>query len=523
MRTSLSWSAAFLFVLAVFLPRGTSLGRILTVDELLWQGRAHQLMTGVATFRPQLTFASGQPGVTTMWVAGLADRFDSLAASQAAIAVTTGMLISVATALLIRLLGRVQGLLAGFFLALDPFLIAHSRVVHTDALLAVSMLLTLLFLALAWKTRMSRYLVFAGIGTAWAMLSKVFGGFVLLPGLFTTIVGPVSAPWHRRFFAYGGAFIATMLILWPALWSPHVPLRFMTDRAAFHAQEADVGKGGDDPWYYAREWLFRLHPVTTIAGALGLVGAIAGGIGQLPRMRGRRFFLAIAASACAYGLVLSAGGQKSDRYFIFGTTAMDMLAAGGIVWGVDFLTRFFPHMPRRAAIAIFGLASVGIMGVDILRLHPYELAHYNRLMPLSETKKTGWGEGLERAALWLNERDNPSSVSYYASVLGYWRGNAVHRLSHEYGSSKNTYVVLYRSMLGRERDSQETQYLHAYFSRGRCLYGVILNDIPYVWVFERIPEELSPSSADAISQEDDLLPFPSCESTTALAGLRKSR
>ncbi|MEX2054888.1 MAG: hypothetical protein WD972_01790, partial [Candidatus Andersenbacteria bacterium] len=127
-------------LLAIFLPRLVSLGTILTVDEPLWQGRGTQFMKGLATGHFEKTLVAGQPGATTAWLVGLVAFYGSLTAAQAMIAIACGGLLALNGYFFIRLWGGYGGSIALLLLALNPFLIAHSRIVHTDALLALSYL-----------------------------------------------------------------------------------------------------------------------------------------------------------------------------------------------------------------------------------------------------------------------------------------------------------------------------------------------------------------------------------------------
>ncbi len=520
---STSWlrsAIALLLALAVFLPRTANLGQMLTNDEPIWQGRAHRFILGIATLQPNLTFSGGQPGVTTMWVAGLADRFASVRASQFSIAIASGILLLLAVVLLSRVAGPTAGILAGFFLAFDNFLTAHSRVVHTDAFLALGVLVTLLLLALVWKTRALRYLALAGVSTSFAILSKLMGGLLLLPGLVTVFAAPLRASRIRRLRSYAVSILLVIILGWPAVWNPLHPIRVMSQRLVLHSQETDFGKGGRDPLYYPREWFFRLNPVSTAAGALGFLGALLGTGRLLPRLAPRRFWFTLPVTIAAFGGIMSFGGQRSDRYFLMGNLVVDVLAAGGVLWAAALISRVLPAFSRPLITGILAAASIGILAADTARLHPYYLAHYNRLYPVELTHKLGWGEGLERAAAWLRENADPTStraVTYYASILGRWYPGVVESLGHEYDEHPSDYVVLYRAMFGRELNSRETQYLSGYFRRGRCRHDIVINDLPYVWIFDRLPDSEAPGSRDVVQHHRDLLPLPACETREVLA------
>ncbi len=503
-------AAALALVGTVFLPRLTSLGTTLTNDEVLWVGRARKFMVGIATLEPRLTFGEIHPGVTTMWLAGLADRFGSLAASQGAIALATGTLTLIATTLLVRIVGWRTGMLGGFILALDPFLIAHSRVVHTDALLALCMLITLMCFALARQTRSRWYLGLAGIGTSLAALSKFFGLFLFLPALVNILRGPWQGRRFRSVAAFVVPFALTILVLWPALLVPQTFLRHSAMLLMNLATQSDVGKGGGSTLYYPRAWFFRLTPVTTVAGAMGIISLALGSFKTALRPRAQGFWWSLIGSAVVFGGLLTISGQKGDRYFLFGVLVMDLFAGLGIA----MLAQAFGRKHAGLMMMLFGGIAVVIMGFDVIRLHPYELAHINRFFPVREPLKLGLGEGLERAAAWVRTNADPRTTeigTFYALVLSRWYPGFVDSLGHEYDSDRFRYVILYRSMFGRSQDGQESQYIRAYFMRGNCRHLVVVNGLPYVWIFDRLPLADGPAESDTLSQ--GFPPFPQCATT----------
>ncbi|MGH7928884.1 MAG: hypothetical protein ACREQV_13940, partial [Candidatus Binatia bacterium] len=170
---------------ATFLPRLIGLGNVLTVDEPLWQSRAGQFIRALSVGQFEETLVAGQPGITTAWLAGIVDHYHSLAASQAVIAVATGLLVLIITYFLVYLWGWRWAVTAGFLLALNPFLLGHSRVVHTDALLALFYLASLCALLAGLlpvqktKSPIRRYIVVSAVLAAFALLTKLFALLII--------------------------------------------------------------------------------------------------------------------------------------------------------------------------------------------------------------------------------------------------------------------------------------------------------------------------------------------------------
>ncbi len=525
-----------LLVIAVFLPRLTSLGTMLTVDEGLWRGRGEQFIKSFASGHFNKTLVAGQPGVTTAWLAGLSLPWRSLASAQAAIAVTCGALILLITYSLSRLWGFWWGMASGFLLALDPFLLAHSRLVHTDALFALFYLASLLWLLLAlepaWQAGLPsrRHIVISGI----------LGGLALLTKIFTTILIPtvtcifLLAAWRSRkhlgeTFRSGiiwlVAVVLTTLALWPALWTaPDQVAQYLTGRATLHVAEGThVGETTATWWYYGRESIFRLSAITTLL----LIPAAIAAFKSRDRMW--RTALILLISGIAFAIVLSFSSEKSDRYILISLLTLDLFAVMGLrkinEW-VSYLQseRSRPNsgdLARGAGLPSYSPAQAGrttqenrsqdlgrleasdgarkttgwvaptiaitLLAIGAARIHPYYLAHHNALYPVEERHKLGWGEGLEQAAQWIKKQGYTGKIaSYYAGVMKYWYPGPVDPLNHIDGTSAR-YIVLYRSMFERGPGHVDTEIVAEYLDNAsrQPAHIISINNLPYVWIFER--------------------------------------
>src|SRR6266542_387383 len=210
---------AFLLLLGVaLLPRIFTLDRPLTVDEAyFWQNRSAIFLAAVASGRFADTMITGHPGVTTMWLgsAGLLleqalGALGLLAAPAAPIhlallrlplACANALAIPIGYLLLRRVLGAGVALLAALLWATDPFLVAHSRLIHVDAVLTTLMLLaTLALLAACFDEEGprerpgARRLLLAGAVTGLALLTKAPAVLLLPIGALILVVWF----WRRR-------------------------------------------------------------------------------------------------------------------------------------------------------------------------------------------------------------------------------------------------------------------------------------------------------------------------------------
>ena len=185
-----------LFALAL-IPRALAQGGFLTADEAYhWFGRAKLFIYAFSRRDYAHTNLVGHPGVTTMWLGGLGDRlFAWLAESGRAdaadqalhwalmrlpVALATAACVGLAYPLLRRLFGGRVALLAGLLWAADPFLVAHSQLLHVDALLTSLMMLALLCALVAFGFDLPAGAHLPRPRRGYLVASSVCGGLALL-------------------------------------------------------------------------------------------------------------------------------------------------------------------------------------------------------------------------------------------------------------------------------------------------------------------------------------------------------
>ncbi len=469
------------FLCMVFIPRLWGLGHILTIDEPLWLSRGATFINAFSTGNFARTLVAGQPGVTTAWLSGLSSPWHSLAAGQASIGIATGILILLNTYFLRRVIGNTWGLVTGMLLALDPFLLAHSRIVHTDALLALFYLasITGIFAAFAKKNPIKRYIIASGALGAGAILTKVFG-ILLIP----TVIGIIFFyTWKKRLgiqtvVQYTGIWLSTFALItflaWPALWvSANNVYELLFSRASLHAGGTRTEETTATDWYYAREALFRLSVPTTILLPFGLWQI-------LKNRKQSKQHITLLLAGLFFFAILSTGSDKSDRYLLFFHLTLICIAPLGMQKIIQILQQ--KNLGQWAPLII--ILPILYLAVDNVRLYPYYLAHYNRLYPIEKTHKLGWGEGLEQAGLWMSTHHPKAKVlSYYPRVFSYFFPGDVETITHIDDANGN-YAILYRSMFERGEDSGETDILNEYLnsSKYKPEHTIYINGLPYAWI-----------------------------------------
>ena len=326
-RLRLAFICVALLVLALWL-RLPGLDTFLTADEATWSAGAIQFLNGLRSGDWAATNISGHPAVTTVWagVLGLLAKWlfarppgtsglDQMLQGLVANPVRQDMLfwlrlpVVVACALGIlaiyllarRALDARVALLGAILLSLDPFFLAHSRVLALDALLAILITLAWLALIVGTRTGQRRYLVLSGLTIGLAVLTKspalVMGplmvGWILLARLRAAQRLPATPrrPQLERALlsallldlcAVGLPALLIVFLLWPALWvAPISTLERVWALMTVYSQGGhelgnfwlghEVAQPG--PAFYPAVLLWRTTPVTLLGLLLAIVAA----------------------------------------------------------------------------------------------------------------------------------------------------------------------------------------------------------------------------------------------------------
>ncbi len=233
-------TSSVLFGVCLFVVAGAtrllSLGAHWTSDEAGWLTHSTVFMAAVDMGAFSETLVTFHPGVITMWVAALRTFFtephisvQGLALARWFIGVALLIGIGVAAMLLYRLFGRWVALIGATFLSFSPLFLAQSRRVHTDALAAVLVLLTVLSLLLYCQIpQKHRYLVGSGIAFGLACLAKSNSLILLLWLPICFVLFRNRGETWRQFFLRGlgaglcflSCTLLTVFALLPLFWTP---------------------------------------------------------------------------------------------------------------------------------------------------------------------------------------------------------------------------------------------------------------------------------------------------------------
>lgn len=520
-----------LFLLALA-PRLPGLDVFLTADEpKAWFGRSIQFLDAIARADWSATYDSPAPGVTTMWAGALGLLLDYLRQGDIGVSVRAFLqqvpfdpldpailpLIRLPIVLLVAsaapltylwgrsFLGDRAAVLTACLLALDPFLLALSRVLGHDALVATFMWLSLLALLRATHGASfeRRFLALSGALAGLAFLTKYpslfLGAFVLIVLLALRLTQGHSlrhsvGEWLLDTMVWWTAAAAIFVVLWPAMWTDAPGRLTAIFNDAVRASGSPHPKGSfflgqpvpDPGWgFYALATLFRTTPLLWLGWLFLIPAVFVRSIVQ----RGSgwtRIALLMVLYVLAYGLLVTLGGKKQDRYILPAFPALVVLAALGYVWVVD---RWCHTTLRRGLLA----GVVAVQAVLVLPHFPYYLTYYNPLMgggaAAVRNIMVGWGEGLDQAARYLNTLPDAADlrvVAWYSTTFEpYFHGKTLYKVEEEKISRTPKpglaadYVVLYVNQVQRELPSAGALQ---FFRATPPVYTVTLHGIDYAWI-----------------------------------------
>jgi 4-amino-4-deoxy-L-arabinose transferase-like glycosyltransferase len=483
-----------LLVLLIFIPRLLNLDVFLTADEPLFLDQAREFAAGITTGGLSRTLGIGYPGVTVAaWAAPAVTLMQSIgqpellserradgflktcqlcpaemrayAAGRMATACMTGVLLLLLYSLARLLLGRRPAFLGVMLLALDPYSLAYSRLLHVEAPLALFMSLAGLSFLLWLHQERQRWLVWSGVFTGLALLTKstalllgpMLGAMLLIWELWS--MQWRDGRWWLR--SMGGGLLMVLIAgfvftaLWPAMWIDPAGALSLTFDKLFTDQEAGTGNLGlfwlghfvedPGPLFYPVAFILKATPWLLIGLFLSLIYSIFSiervhdwgnwhpSIqfslrSNLLRMPGREsthhapramhhtplthqllITLSLWAFALAYLILMTIASKKSTRYMLPAFPVFYLLA-GSAIYQTHLLLKsrsVFRILPRFPAPLLPGLTIMALVLFTFF-YHPYYFTYYNPLVLgwrwAPQTLLVGWGEGLDGAARYLNSQ-----------------------------------------------------------------------------------------------------------------------
>jgi 4-amino-4-deoxy-L-arabinose transferase-like glycosyltransferase len=305
-----------------------------------------------------------------------------------------------------RLGGALAGLLALLLLATCPLYYGHMFINAKDAPFAVAMTVALLGLVRAFdeypKPSASTVTIF-GLGLGLSMGTRILGDLVpiyALAGLLLVIAADVRradplAPPRPRAFGFVLTLLpslilayAVMALIWP--WSavdPLNPLRAVAYFSHFFEKPWKELFAGvpvavpDMPRTYVPQLFALTIPVVLLVfGTAGLIGALAAVARREIAVNKRAAFLIVflaAVAPVAIACLTRPAMYNGIRHFVFVAPPFAVLGGIAAAWIISRAS----HLTRMAGAAAAAVIAAGLLLpiIDMIRLHPYEYTHFNKI------------------------------------------------------------------------------------------------------------------------------------------------
>ena len=530
----------------------------LSGDETKWICRGINFHTALSRGDLKGTYQSEHPGVVTMWISTLAVPL-SQAGEWADLCAQTGgdkltrvedhaalarlpslifqarQLLALVTWLGIvgmwwltrRLFDEQTALLSAVFIGLDPFYLALSRVLHLDGLLTTFMTLSVLSLLVYLKGgHQRRYLALSTVAGGLAMANKSPALFL---GPWTGLLllgfawrGPGAQRRERLWEAFklavlwGLIALSVVVLLWPALWAgPWSALRQVFGEALSYAEEPHGqsnffwGQIRPDPGpaFYPVAWAFRTTPWVMLGLLLALLRRGSWKKRLLPRptvqsvIIPQSVVLVLGGFALLYTAFMTLGAKKFDRYLLPIFPFVDLLAATG--WAQ---IRSMKHAVRSPQLATLLTPLLLVAQFTVLRpSQPYSFSYYNPLLGGAQAAQrillVGWGEGMERAAHYLNQKPNAEqfhvNTTHISQFAPFFRGHT--SSASELDLAESDYYVFYINTIQRLR---EPGVLTRFYGQAEPEKVIRAQGMDYVWIY---PNTLYRPALDYIEARADPL------------------
>jgi Dolichyl-phosphate-mannose-protein mannosyltransferase len=531
--------AGAVIFLAALLPRVLQLGVFSAPDEELVWNTSNQFATALAQGNLAGTATLFYPGVTLMWaetLAAAAKYLGSILSGSGAVTWTAVLgldtpfamlgekrlvlgLLHVVLVVLIwywldDLFGRPVAFLAGLLIALDPFLLAESRVMRTEVLNTEFISLSVVTLLVYLGRERRGFLLASGMFAGLAMLTKMSSLFMIpFIGLVLAVYFGANGFRQQLKFAFAKVMRAclqwsaaagvTFVGLWPALWVQPVATLQLLWAYTLRVGEKGFDDRGvffwgqiypDDPgvWFYPIALAFRVGPLVLPGILFFLVFLIEKARNNARKLDGAELdnittnWRILAALVVSYVAFMSAIALKYDRYLLPVFPALDLLAGLGLWYAWTRLLRPARFNSRLIlpVTAILPILVLGIQSSVCFREHPYYYTYYNPLLGGANNAvryvPIGYGEGFDVVGQYLASLPNSDHLRVASAksrdLKNYFPGQAIPLSNLDGLWVQADYVFIYVSQSQRGKHDPE---MLAYLARRRAEFVVQLSGLEY--------------------------------------------
>jgi 4-amino-4-deoxy-L-arabinose transferase-like glycosyltransferase len=333
--------------------------------------------------------------------------------------------------------GTPAALLASALVALDPNLIAHAGIVHSDVAAALLITVTVVLTISAVGGRRPSRWILAGLALGLAIATK-FTALILVPlVLLAPLLLLLQADRRQKVAEHFAGALAACIVAALVIYAVYaVTMRAMVPNEAAYVSVTFLRHRHADPETVARyaRLTQRLPEIGMFLTGVKGVQLLSGGERDWNFLNGRLsrkgfpqyFFVAFLLKATPAMLLLTAaiaaGGRRLRNKWSIGAlaTVVTLLVVSipsSFNIGVRHILPIFPllaivgagvlasRLPRRA-FAIVAAVLIVSAGVSLASIHPFELGYFNFLggpENLSDSN-VDWGQDIDRMHVFLREK-----------------------------------------------------------------------------------------------------------------------
>ena len=439
-----------------------------------------------------------------------------------------------------RLFDMIPALIGFLLIAFDPFDIALSKVLQPDGLLAHLMLLSLLAFLVYLNDHKLTTLIVSAVAAGLAWLTKSPGLFLIpLLGLLMffnqlwsagnwnkTELGKSILQTTKVMAVWGMVGALVFCILWPAMWVDPVNslVKIITGAIGYaktgHESaiffNGHLHTDGDIPdlSFYPINFLWRTTPVTLLGLSATIVLFIQRWLVLLPNSnallkhqtgeennamdKGRkiRMVTALLFFALGFSVLMTLGLKKFDRYIMPSIVVLNLVSGISMTWLIEWAARYIRGKLRFALTGAILFGFVVAQAALALTVFPYFFSYYNPLLGgaqrAAKVMQIGWGEGLDQAARYINDKPNSDQlwvIAWYGNgPFSYFSKSKVRPLDvdHHWSTedwdqyNKSDYAVIYIHEWQRDIPSEVLDRLRNLIPE----YSVWIDGLEYVRIYK---------------------------------------
>jgi hypothetical protein len=499
-------------LIAFLLPRLIGLAKFATLDEPYWLVSGSNFYYALGQRDFGRTVWDYHPAVTTMWIIAAVMFFyfpayrgqgqgyfylykewkyeaflqeygkhavDVLKYSRLLQVLLLAILFILLYWLMRKVLDKRLTAAALLFLSFDPMFLGHSRLLTHEAMLSLFLLVSLTSMSVyLYSDNKFGYVLLSAVMAGLAQLTKS-SGIVLFPVIFLMPVKTIFQQ-LKVLLIWSAVLILVYFALWPAMWvKPEALFRNVYGNAlsyAFKGARLYTTQNLDNIHftfntngirYYIETMLWRTTPLMWL-GFLASFFAIF----KKDFLTNTGKLYAAFITIIGVLMLLMFGvlqGRDSAHYVMLTYLSFDLCAALGLFALFDWLTK----NKARFSNLIFALL-LAIQSFFIFGFYPYYYTYYSPIMeamqPGLQNSNFGYGEGLDLAAKYLNQKYDARSLTVFA----YW-GDGL----FSYFSDSRTIMLVnnyYKPELKEDllTDLRRSDYLVIYYQPQKS-FGRVMN------------------------------------------------